>query len=190
MIRLALSGASGTGKTTLAEHVAEHYSLTICPVGSRSVAKSMGYENPYDVDAAGKRAKFQRRLIMEKADWESSHESFVTDRTVLDNLAYAMLHCVEAIDDGLLAIVRHAAQRYTHVAYCPVDVFCNTAGDPARVAEMAYQYVYDAAVFGLLLKTMRGHQLHVLNRADLNWRRRALIEHVAGAEVIYTTMRG
>lgn len=181
MIRLALSGASGTGKTTLACAVADHYVLPICPVGSRGVARSMGFENPYDVDSAGKRAEFQRRLIMEKADWESRFDSFVTDRTVLDNLAYAMLHCVEAIDDGLLAIVRQAAQRYTHVAYCPVDVFCNTAGDPARVSDMAYQYVYDAAVYGLLTKTIHGPRLHTLIRPDIDWRRLTLVSLVAPA---------
>lgn len=181
MIRLALSGASGTGKTTLAEQVAEHYELPVCPVGSRSVARSMGYENPYDVDRAGRRAEFQRRLILEKAAWESQHDNFVTDRTVIDNMAYAMLHCIEAVDEQVLADVRHAVKRYTHVAYCPVDVFCNTAGDPARVSEMAYHYVYDAALFGLLVKTIRGPRLHVLNRADLDWRRRALIMHVAGS---------
>lgn len=178
MIRLALSGSSGTGKTTLACAVADHYMLPLCPVGSRGVARQMGFEHPYDVDAAGRRAEFQRRLILEKADWESRFDSFVTDRTVLDCFAYTMLHCVEAIDSGLLDVVRNAAKRYTHVAYCPVDVFCNTACDSARVAEMAYQYAYDAAVYGLLSKCV---PFLTMSKADEWWRRTVLISHVAPA---------
>lgn len=55
-MRVAICGASGTGKTTLAKAIAEEFGLPINPVGSRSVAKKMGFANPYDVDMASEEA--------------------------------------------------------------------------------------------------------------------------------------
>jgi hypothetical protein len=138
-IRLAFTGASGTGKTTLARWVSEQFDLPLNPVGSRSVAKAMGFDNPYDVDAAGQRGPFQRRLVEDKRAWEDTHESFVTDRTTLDNLAYTALHDVYAIDQGLVGKVREGLRRYTHIVFCPFDVFHSMGGDPHRVGGGVYE---------------------------------------------------
>lgn len=151
-LRVAFCGASGTGKTTLASFIAEEWGLPINPVGSRSVAKTMGFDSPYDVDKAGKRADFQRRLATEKVAWEAGHESFVSDRTTLDNLAYTVLHDVRSIDAELVEVITAGLQRYTHIIYCPVDVFCNPGDDAARVKDLTYHKLFDAALVGLLMR--------------------------------------
>ena len=151
-LRIALSGASGTGKTTLATFLADHLEIPFNPVGSRSVAKSMGFDNPYDVDKAGKRSEFQRRLVTEKVAWEDEHEQFVTDRTTLDNLVYTVFHDISAIDASLFDIVTHGMRRYTHVIYFPTDVFCDVAGDSNRVADMTYHRLFDVAIEAFLRK--------------------------------------
>lgn len=51
-MRIAFTGSSGTGKSTLSEHIAQVLGVPINPVGSRSTAKELGFENPYDVDRA------------------------------------------------------------------------------------------------------------------------------------------
>ena len=51
-MRIAFCGASGTGKTTLAKWLAEELKYEMNPVGSRSTARRMGFNNPYDVDKA------------------------------------------------------------------------------------------------------------------------------------------
>ena len=112
-MRLALCGSSGTGKTTLANFLAEHLSLPINPVGSRSVAAAMGFASPYDVDAAGKRAEFQKRLLTEKVAWEKGRESFVTDRTTMDNITYTVLHDVDSISQEDLLLADHGLLRAT-----------------------------------------------------------------------------
>ena len=66
VVRIAMAGASGTGKTTLMNFLAKEYGLPVNPVGSRSVSAAMGFASPYDVDKAGKRSEFQRRLVTEK----------------------------------------------------------------------------------------------------------------------------
>src|SRR5450631_4116837 len=98
-MRTAFAGSSGTGKSVLTTFIHEKYGYPINPVGSRSVAQAMGFASPYDVDKAGKRAEFQRRLFVEKCNWEDAHESFVTDRTHIDNLIYSSMHgCADTID--------------------------------------------------------------------------------------------
>jgi hypothetical protein len=150
--RIAMLGASGTGKTTLAQMVSEHFGIEINPVGARSVSRSMGFDSPYDVDKAGKRAEFQRRLLEEKTAWEMDHlaQGFVTDRTPLDNLAYTMLHDVKAVDEKFLQNAYEGTGLYTHILYCPVDVFIDVANDPARVADLTYHRLFDATIHGLL----------------------------------------
>lgn len=98
-MKIAISGASGTGKTTLARMISEHYQIPINPIGSRTVAKEMGFDNPYDVDKAGLRVEFQEKLFDAKREWELTHDSFVTDRSYLDNLTYCVLHMAEHLTE-------------------------------------------------------------------------------------------
>lgn len=149
-MRVAFCGPSGSGKSTLAAFIQEKYGLEYNPVGSRSVAKDMGFESPYDVDKAGKRAEFQRRLVTEKLSWEASHESFVTDRTPLDNLTYSILHDVRSIDAELLAVATAGLSRYTHIIYCPYEAFCDPGDDAARVKDPTYHLLYDITLKALM----------------------------------------
>lgn len=171
-MRIGFTGSSGTGKSTLATYVAERYGLPLNPVGSRSVSAAMGFASPYDVDAAGKRAEFQRRLLADKAAWEAERETFVSDRTVVDCLTYLALHDVRSIDEALLDLVGRGLARYTHIFYCPVSAFCETGDDSSRVHDMAYQRVFDGALVGLLAKF--GTQTIRLHSGDLGFRKRML----------------
>ena len=146
MIRLCFSGASGTGKTTLATAVAGRRGLPLCPVGARSVAADMGFASPYDVDRAGRRAEFQRRLLAEKVAWEAAHEAFVTDRSVIDNLTYAVLHGIAEIDESFLDAVSRGSRRYTHLVYCSPKAFQQVDGDPVRLSSSAYHEIYDTVL--------------------------------------------
>lgn len=151
-MRLAFCGASGTGKTTLASYVAGRYGLEMNPVGARSVAAAMGFATPYDVDAAGRRGEFQRRLVGDKRAWELGAESFVTDRTTADNLAYMALHDVASVDEEVLASAIDGLARYTHVVFCPVDAFLDMAGDPARKTSRAYHVLFEMIAEAFLLR--------------------------------------
>ncbi len=169
-IRLAFCGSSGTGKSTLASRIAKHLGAPQNPVGSRSVSIAMGFASPYDVDAAGKRAEFQRRLIVDKIAWENDQETFVTDRTPLDNLLYTMLHDITAVDEEMVELVRRGLSRYTCIVYCPVRVFCRVGEDTARVKSPAYQAVFDAALVGLIATYAEPENVLTLASDDLEER--------------------
>lgn len=148
-MRIAFAGASGTGKTTLAEYVAKSRGLTTCPVGARSVAKAMGFDNPYDVDRAGRRSEFQRRVFEEKRAWEAEHEDFVTDRTVFDCLAYLLIEGgARSLRDGEVDEYAEAFERYDAVFLVPSVLFQDLS-DPVRVQQRGYHEAHEAVVFGM-----------------------------------------
>lgn len=148
-LRLAFSGASGTGKTTLTNILARALDLPVCPVGSRTVAAAMGFSSPYDVDKAGVRAEFQQRLLTEKAEWEAAHDSFITDRTHLDNLAYCTLHSVYDVNEKYVDKVLARTCRYTDIVFTRMDDFQIVGDDPARVADKSYHRMYEHLLEGL-----------------------------------------
>lgn len=174
--RIAFFGASGTGKTTLAEYFSERYDWPLNPVGSRSVAADMGFASPYDVDAAGRREEFQRKLMQTKAVWERSMTEFITDRTTLDNLVYTILHDVRSISAEDYRLAWRAMDNYTHLVYCPVSAVCKIGGDSARVNDEIYQEIYDQVIHGILLKS--GKPFLTLDMTDLEDRKAAIEEYI------------
>ncbi len=155
-IRLAFTGSSATGKTRLAEHFAKRLNLAINPIGSRSVAKEMGVDSPYDVDQVeGMRYKFQRRLFEEKREWETQRDSFVTDRAVIDNLAYLILHNVHSVDADLYKAHLDHMRRYTLVVFTPMTFVYEPGNDQARVNDPTYQKIYEVLISGLLEESLR-----------------------------------
>jgi broad-specificity NMP kinase len=157
-MRIAIAGASGTGKTTLARAISEKYQIPVNPVGARSVALEMGFDNPYDVDQAGRRVEFQKRLFESKRDWELAHEDFVTDRTYFDNLTYCTLHMAEHVEESALDVFSSAMRRYDLVFLLHVrnhqklDLAVNLE---SRGYHRMYEFVLDSL---LVLQNMKlGH---------------------------------
>lgn len=150
------------------------------PVGSRSVAAAMGFASPYDVDAAGKRLAFQERLIEEKLAWELGKESFVTDRTPLDNLAYVMMHGgAGTVSVRYLEAFERNIVLYTHVFVCPIAAFQKMGDDPARKHEPEYHHLYEAALVGLLDAYVPVHKRFVVNVSEAILRKKFVDEVLA-----------
>jgi hypothetical protein len=152
-VRIAIAGASGTGKTYLAKFISDRYNLPICPVGSRSVAKAMGFESPYDVDKIpGKRLEFQLALFEQKREWEASNPRFVTDRTHFDNLAYCAMHdCADKLPNWAMDAYVDATKSYTRIFYLPVTSYQKLGDDPMRVDNPTYHLMFDMLLHMMLL---------------------------------------
>lgn len=182
MIKIAFAGPSGTGKTTLATHLAETLGIPLNPVGARSVSAAMGFKTPYEVDTVpGARAAFQRKLIADKLAWENAHESFVTDRTPLDNITYTVMHDHKAIDAELLASASAGTRCYTHVIQCTMATFFHPGDDAARVKDATYHELYECVLNGLLDRHVPGVRVHPLVGMSLLARKQEVSLIVGGA---------
>ena len=178
-MRIAIAGCSGTGKTTLARAISEKYSLPINPVGARSVALEMGFDNPYDVDAAGKRVEFQKRLFESKRDWELAHDSFVTDRTYLDNLTYCALHMAEHLEEDAIETFTEAMLRYDLVLWLPRDVF-QDLNDGIRKTNVEYHRMYELLAWEFILRGSKSGAVRMVRQPGrlLSTRQAAACDHI------------
>lgn len=175
IVKIALAGASGTGKTAAAKAVAEKHNLAICPIGSRSVAKDeYGVESPYELDKRGLRPEFMQRLHDKKSAWEGDNERIITDRTHLDNLAYWILEDVRSVTVAAHKAMVQANACYDAIFFFPVEVFHNIDGDASRVHvehNPLYHETFDLVLWSLLTKHKFPHQRLVrVQVADLGRR--------------------
>lgn len=180
-MKIALTGASGTGKTTLANQLAAHYNLPLeqyeHPYGSgrmTSLSRALAYEfcgvdQPYEVDRQGMRRQFQWEGIKRKRDWELAHSSgFVTDRTHLDWLTYSVLHDIDlATDEAFNAACFEYANGYDLIVFCTMQRFFNLGTDSARKSSVLYQEIYEANLSASLGKlALRGIRVLVPRGGD------------------------
>ena len=222
-LKIAFTGPSGTGKTTLARWVSKQIGLELNPVGSRSVSKKLGVDNPYDVDKidlytynvrlnlhagdptietrrdAAERGRiifdvyskdrrsmptlrplFQQQLQMSKMLWEKGRSGFVTDRTPIDDMAYALQHCPEVVDDTFMRIAYEHTASYDLVFFCSEVDFYHHGNDPARVDDRTYHKQFEVILRGGLTHCVWGSsKLVQLRSNDLQlrqWMVRGAIE--------------
>ena len=83
--------ARAIGQTTLATWLADDARDDDNPSARAPSLARWASSRPGDVDKPGS-AAFQERLRREKIAWELARDSFVTDRTTLDELVYSGMH--------------------------------------------------------------------------------------------------
>jgi adenylate kinase family enzyme len=122
MYKIGICGAHGTGKTTLAKVISETYNLPIISQLMRNFWQEYGVMDfeklPKDV-----RTTFQKESLLRQIDAEDSSDNFVTDRTVLDQIAYAKMSSnMSGVDLAIYEqLCRERLERYTHLIYLPIE---------------------------------------------------------------------
>src|SRR5690348_641980 len=87
-LRMGITGASCTGKTTLASALAERLDLPLAIEGAREAAAAVDITHSQDVSVANSR-EFQRFVLDIKIEAERrTAGGYVSDRTVIDCAAF------------------------------------------------------------------------------------------------------
>lgn len=90
-MRIYITGSHAQGKSTLANHLAKKYSLTLLP----EVARNLILEKNIKIEKLRANlelvSEFQTELLVRQIEQERNLQSFVSDRS-LDALAYAAQH--------------------------------------------------------------------------------------------------
>jgi len=182
-MKIAFTGAGGTGKTTLAEYAAKKWGVPFLTNVAREVMKEMGVENETAQNNMSPEALLELQYSIFRAlkKRRESEPKFITDRLILDNYVYALRRCGHAMGEDVRQEWEKAAiedlYRMDLVFYCPAGLFPLKA-DGMRQADVAHQYLIDSALYGLLCKHAFDRQcghVYVINMADPQ-RRRAYVD--------------
>ncbi len=92
-MKIGITGAQGTGKTTLASILAEVLGIPLITEQVRKVAKDMGIESlkkvRADIETGG---VFQEACLKYQLSVEQGLSDFISDRTTIDNAVYWLKH--------------------------------------------------------------------------------------------------
>jgi predicted ATPase len=174
-MKIAFTGAGGTGKTTMAKHVSETWGIPYVGSVAREVAKEMQIESEEAQNSMSDGALFeyQYAIYLRRQQRVTEHPHFVTDRLALDNYIYGLRRCGKALTEDVrkewLEGVEADFNRFDLVFYCPAGLF-EVQDDGMRQVDTSHTYLIDAALYGMLSKIgwdrMASH-LYVLQMSDL-----------------------
>jgi nicotinamide riboside kinase len=150
MSRIAIVGSFSTGKTTLAEAVAEPLGLPLLPEVAREVA-ALGFK--LDKDAT---PETETLIFLRQWRNELTHSEFVSDRSLIDVMAYAGWVLDNqprrkefALWDECLAIAEYQLRsQYTHVFFLPIEF--GIVPDGLRPLDPAFQSDIDERMKAVL----------------------------------------
>jgi nicotinamide riboside kinase len=139
--RIGISGAQGTGKTTLANSIAAELSLTVLPESARHIA-SMGF--PLDENAT---IESQTAIWLKQMEfcYYARDTGYVSDRVFVDSLAYMSVIAQESKEPLQLKFVDFAVgvvspmmkDHFDIVLYTPIEF--ELVDDGLRSTDADYQ---------------------------------------------------
>lgn len=164
--KILLSGASGTGKTTVAKFLSEKYNIPRMsftgPNGedwsaARYTAWTIiGRPRPYDVPD---RVQFQLRLLDIMGEWIDAHHStgYVSDRGDADQWAYSCLHGPDELRDNPQIFQKAIARPDQTVAICYMDRFFDLGNDDTRKSAHAYHVATEGLIEAYIARYRGGY---------------------------------
>jgi len=156
-MKIALTGAGGTGKTTLARYLSDKWGIPYLGGVGREVMEEMGVQGEPAQELMSKESLLilQYKIFERLQAKRKQTTSYVTDRCILDNFVYALRHCGTVINPNLLKEWREIAlaDLYANdlVFYAPTGLI-PVERDGVRIDSEAHQELIDSSIFGLLCK--------------------------------------
>jgi len=152
-MKIALTGASSTGKSTLAKEVLALYpNLRAINVDARGLIAEHGCTNVSDM-SPDQYKRFQIAYIERKLSLERAESDYITERSFVDAFVYWRYHCTNISDaadnNRMLGICKSWASRYDLHIYLPFGQIPFSA-DGYRHNSLDYHYDIGADIKILL----------------------------------------
>jgi adenylate kinase family enzyme len=123
VLKIGICGAHGTGKTTLAKEVHSIFGTPIITNLMRNFWQENGVSDfeklPKDI-----RTIFQKESLLKQIESEEGYvEGFITDRTVLDQIAYTKMssNMIGVEFEIYEQLCKERLKSYTHLIYLPIE---------------------------------------------------------------------
>lgn len=196
-MKIALAGPSGTGKTTLANFIAETLDIPfikgsaglILTDEDKTFLKGLsGYsQNGHkEVIALSADPKFgymfETLVLQRRFELIRGNTSFITDRSPIDNLTYFLLQaswgCSEPEVEKVIALNQESFRSLTHIIYIPLNNPHGIEDNNSRIANIYFQWMVDSLFKAVIPKYFTGPipphrrpKILELNTWDLNQRK-------------------
>ena len=154
-MKISLCGAGGTGKTTLLEEINKTIDYPVIEEGIREWLEYHAFDDFKEMTEEDIKL-MQNDVMYSKINREISLNTFISDRTTIDNATYA-LRWIASLDDKhqvwyknyLNDAVKHANDTYDVIFFLPVGVF-KPKDDGLRSNKLWYQYMMQCIMESLL----------------------------------------
>lgn len=153
-MRIAVSGSAGTGKSTLAAALAAKLGVPLLPDFVEDVLREHGKDSWRGINDTRIRKTIRMTALERKIAAESAAEAFVSDKSVVDYLAYWVMNQMEfetkEQNQAVLDMVRAHVGRYTHRLFLPYRAEVEATG--TRNADPVHNFKLSAVKRGLYLE--------------------------------------
>jgi nicotinamide riboside kinase len=151
-MRIAVIGAGGTGKTTLAQRLAEELSLSFVPEFAREIISEWGFQSLKNLNDS-QHVRLQQEILTRKIAVETKLDSFVSDRCTADSAAIWLTRLSGRVDANLthefVEVCRHWLKRYQFLILLPSNKI-RLEDDGVREIDPWRQIMFEATLRGLL----------------------------------------
>ena len=152
--KIAITGASGVGKTTLAQFISKEYDLPFISASARDAWPQFGFENHQQaLTECLKDPKlglnYQQCILLNRHMALSKASSFVTDRSPIDNYAYFMLQQGYESEDNnntFRDLCRVDYKQLDAVIFIQVNNKMTIEDNGRRLVNLSYQRMVDSVI--------------------------------------------
>lgn len=182
-MRIALTGASSTGKTTLAkalldDHRFNKYVRTLLKVDARKIIESYNCKN-VDEMTRKQLQDFELRYFQIKKEQETEQDNFLSERSFVDIAAYWIVRdtydCTLEEQEKLIEPCKQQSSNYDLTIYLPFGLF-TFESDGYRSENMFFHKQIDNQIASYL----RDWNIHhiTLDFTDISRRVDAVVRHI------------
>lgn len=154
-LRIGLTGASCTGKTTLAKEISKQFNLEIIMEIARELFSEFNISSPRELETLSDEIRYQNRILDVKSGLERRSDSFVADRTYVDAAAYWLYHLSTRTSDeqsySYLEKCKELMNNYHIVIFLAYDRLGRClVDDGVRSNKLSYNYSLHLLMKGML----------------------------------------